>query len=101
MILHLIFMLFASHAVCDYGLQTRYIAMNKDKHQVLFAHSMMHALGVYLVTQYIEIALFELVAHYVTDKLKVMGYTSEKQDQYIHYATKLIYVLGMYVFGLI
>lgn len=101
MILHLVFMLFASHAVCDYGLQTRYIAMNKDKHQVLFAHSMMHALGVYLVTQYIEIALFELVAHYMTDKLKVKGLTTELQDQYIHYGTKLVYVFGMWFFGLI
>ncbi len=95
-----VLLLFAGHAVCDYPLQGDFLARGKNRfnpilgvpwYQCLFAHSLIHAGMVYLVTQSMTFALLELEIHFITDYAKCAGKLTFNQDQAIHYTCKLLW----------
>lgn len=95
-------LLFAGHALCDYPLQGDFLARGKNHktpidgipfYHCLFAHALIHAGMVYLVTGSTACALGELVIHTVTDYAKCDGMISFNQDQAMHYACKILWGL--------
>jgi hypothetical protein len=98
----ILFLLFAGHAVVDYGLSTSYVAFAKSHKRkegegvwpwVLLAHSLMHGGSVFLVTGNVVLGVGELLLHAATDYLKSDGKLSYGADQAIHYITKVIWVV--------
>lgn len=97
--LTLLFKLLMAHAVCDYGLQSDYMAKTKSRHYAengewvhsLLMHSMTHAAGVYVVTQSPVLALCELVAHAVIDHAKCQGMFNLHVDQLLHLVCKILW----------
>ncbi len=95
--------LIASHFVADYVFQTDAIAVGKN-HKIskehltvpwyywLFAHSVVHALGVYFVTQSISLFYLELVSHFAIDFSKCNKWIGLHTDQFLHIACKVLYV---------
>ncbi len=101
LILKSILLLFAVHALCDYPLQGDFLSRGKNPmaplpgipwYQCMFAHALIHAGGVLLITNSVIFAVFELFAHWLTDFAKCKGLISFNQDQAIHYGCKLAYV---------
>lgn len=106
----LIFLLLCGHAICDFALQTEWIATNKNRHvrkglspemrektQVIWpylmsAHSLHHALAVYLVTQSLVLGWAEFLAHWLTDFGKCEKWFGFHADQMIHIACKFLWV---------
>ena len=96
-----IFWLFVGHAVCDFGLQSGYMAEGKDPFKpdhwdnpwfwCMFPHCLLHAGAVYLITQNFYLALAELVVHFLADVVKCKGITTFSQDQMCHYACKIVW----------
>lgn len=96
-----IFLLFALHALVDYGLSTEYVAFAKSHKRpegkgvwpwVLGAHCLMHGGAVFFVTGNLYLGISEFVAHAATDYLKSSGRISYGTDQAIHYLTKVLWV---------
>lgn len=99
-----LFLLVASHYVCDFALQNEFIATYKAKtvhgksnpiwFHILFAHCMMQGLGVYLATQNVLVATLEVIAHFAIDYAKssenVIGFHT---DQALHIACKVVWYL--------
>ena len=97
-----ILLLFAGHAMCDYPLQGDFLAKGKNHRnpipgipwwQCLFAHGLIHAGMVYLVTRSFTLAGCELTIHVLTDFLKCDGNITFNQDQAIHYACKFAWAV--------
>ncbi len=95
-----IFWLFVGHAVCDFGLQSEFMAKGKSPFHItpgvpwftcMFPHCLLHAGAVFLVTQSFYLALAELVIHFIADVLKSRGTTTFGQDQLFHYACKVVW----------
>lgn len=90
-----LFLLMAGHYISDFALQNDWMAANKGQGpvwlHVLFAHCMIQALPVYLVTNSMTLALLELVLHGLTDWAKCRGYIGFHTDQAIHIACKLMW----------
>jgi hypothetical protein len=93
-------LLFAGHALCDYPLQGNFLAKGKNHrnplprvpwYQCMFAHAMIHAGMVYLITQSVTFASLEFVVHFWTDFAKCDGKLTFNQDQSIHYAFKVLW----------
>jgi Protein of unknown function (DUF3307) len=100
----LLLLLCAGHALCDYPLQGDFLAKGKCRataipgmmwSQLMFAHCLIHAGAVLLITHSLWLAAGELVLHYVTDVAKCEGMISFNTDQGIHYACKLLYAVAM------
>jgi hypothetical protein len=100
----LLFFLLAAHALCDYPLQGDFLAKGKNQtspipgvpwRQCLWAHSMIHAGAVLLITGSIWLAIAELVCHWCIDYSKSAGRLSFNQDQFAHIACKVVW-LGLY-----
>lgn len=94
----LLLLLFAGHALCDYPLQGDFLAKGKNQkapipgvpwYQCLFAHSLIHAGMVMLITRSLWLGLAELWIHAATDYTKSAGRISFNQDQAIHYGCKV------------
>jgi len=69
------------------------MAKEKYKHNhPLVAHALIQAGGVGLVVGLVP-ALIEAVLHYTVDKMKICGAISVNQDQWIHYVSKVGYLL--------
>lgn len=94
--------LLAGHALCDYPLQGDFLAKGKNHkspipgipwQHCLFAHAMIHAGMVLLITRSITWAIAELVVHLVTDWSKCEGLISFNEDQAIHYFCKVLWVI--------
>lgn len=75
--------LLMAHCLCDYSFQTDFIAKGKNPfnplpgvpwYQCLFAHAMIHAGMVLLITKSPWLALAELVIHALTDYAKCAGW---------------------------
>jgi len=98
-----------SHALCDFPLQGRFIAIAKNRHadlseyfggwppkhvwvHVLSAHSLIHAGGVWLISGSVVLGLAEFVLHWLLDFGKSENLTSFHTDQMLHYLCKIIYV---------
>lgn len=83
-------------------LQTPFLAEGKGSRLVplngvpwyycMFGHCATHAVGVYVVTQNIWLALTELVLHWFIDDAKCRKWTSIHLDQMLHVWCKLLYV---------
>ncbi len=98
----LLFKLLCMHALCDYPLQGDFLARGKNHlnpipgvpwWQCLTAHAFIQAGGVYLVTGKIELAVAELVAHWLIDFGKCSNRYGFNEDQAAHVVCKIIWVI--------
>lgn len=100
----LLFLLLGAHWVCDYPLQGDFLAKAKFEGPLriyhLVAHSGIQGAAVTLVTGSLWLGLAEWVAHIATDELKVRGRTTFAQDQTIHVACKVIWVV-LFILGVL
>lgn len=103
------FLMLAGHSVCDFALQTEWVATNKNRHVrdrftntqqlklqliwpwLLSAHSLTHGLAIYLITQKISLALAETVVHWWIDFGKNEAWFGFHTDQALHVAFKLLW----------
>jgi hypothetical protein len=94
--------LLLGHYLMDYPLQGPFIAQGKNPfdpiphipwYQIMFAHTFMHAMAVYVILGVWWIAALELVIHFATDYFKCKGELTFNQDQSIHMACKIVWVL--------
>lgn len=93
--------LLASHFVCDFPLQTDWIAKHKNRHNpspetaiwpwVLTAHAVTHGLGVGIVTGRLGPAVAETVVHWVIDFGKCENWYGFHADQALHLGCKLLW----------
>ena len=109
----LFYMLVGAHCIGDFGLQSDWMATNKNRHvrdrytneertklqiiwpHLLFAHCMIHGFLVTLVTQNLWAGLAEIAVHAATDFAKCEGWFGFHTDQAIHVAAKLVWVLAI------
>lgn len=98
--LKLLLLLFAAHALCDYPLQGDFLARGKNRFaplpgvpwfQCLFAHALIHAGAVLLITGNAWLAVAELVIHFLVDDRKCAGDYGFNFDQAIHYGCKVLW----------
>ena len=98
---YLVIFLFA-HALADYPLQGDFLARAKNGFtpvpgvpwwQAMVAHCMIHAGFVYLVTQWLVLAVVEFVLHFAIDHAKCRGRITYNQDQALHVACKVGYAV--------
>lgn len=98
----LFFLLLISHAVCDFALQSDYIAQAKNRHtqlgkdvwyMVLPAHGLVHSGGVYLVTMSVWWAFFQFVTHVIIDYIKCDNRLTYRQDQLLHVGVMFLIAL--------
>jgi len=104
------FALMIAHALCDHPLQGDFLALNKSRHYrpggsgagsniiwpyCLTVHALIHAGGVWVVTQRPLLALIELVLHWIIDALKAEGVTNIHIDQLLHALCKVGYVIAL------
>jgi hypothetical protein len=94
--------LMVAHAICDYPLQGEFLAKAKNRAapilgfpwwQALSAHALIHAGAVAFLTGVWWLGALEFAAHFVTDDAKCRGRISLNQDQAIHTACKVLWVL--------
>jgi len=97
------------HALCDFPLQSEYMARGKNRHRfdpttvppgqtpvtvwphILTAHALIHGLGVFVVTGSMALGLAETAVHWVTDYAKCENWTNPHQDQALHIGAKLLW----------
>lgn len=92
-----LFWLIVSHFVCDYPLQSDFMAKGKNRHTaitgmswwiIMAAHCAVHAGGVALATSNWKLGIAEFVFHYFIDCGKCEGVLGFKGDQALHLACK-------------
>ena len=108
--MELLFKLLIGHALADYPLQGDATAKGKNRHNppygippgqkpvavwwhYLTAHALIHAGAVWIVTDSMWFALAEFVLHWGIDFAKCENWTNPHQDQALHFACKVAYVL--------
>jgi len=106
--MELMFLFLVGHALCDFVLQSEAMGALKSRRKNLpaehgpefppwylwlSAHSLTHGGAVYLITGSWCLGAVESIMHAVIDHLKCEGRTSILQDQGLHIACKLVYVL--------
>ena len=82
------------HYLSDFALQNDFVATYKAKqvngeynpmwYHVLFAHCMIHSLGVLIITQNIYLTMFMLVTHFIIDYTKCERNITFNVDQLLH-----------------
>lgn len=96
-------MLLIGHAICDFPLQSAWMAAAKShKHVtipgetiwpgVLAAHAGIHAGAVWLITGSAVLGLAEFLAHFVIDWTKCDGRLTFNQDLSLHILCKIAWV---------
>ncbi len=104
----MLFALIIGHALADYPLQGKFLAIRKNRHikpleyggdvpgiiwvYCLSAHSLVHAGAVWLVTGSVVFGFIEFVVHWLIDFAKCEKWTTFHQDQGLHLLSKVIYV---------
>lgn len=97
-----LFWLLAAHALADFPLQGDFLARAKDHTTelgrswwpiALPAHALIHGAFVARVTGSVRLGWVETVAHLLIDRAKCEGKTNIYQDQAMHVACKVAYVL--------
>ena len=105
----LLFALLIGHALCDYALQSDFLAHAKNHKadlsryfpdgtpqglwfNVLMAHSLIHAGAVWLITGSAVFALLEWFLHALIDFCKSEEWISFRTDQALHRICKVLYV---------
>lgn len=95
-------LLIGGHALCDYPLQGDFLSKAKNRAapipgvpwwQALGAHSFIHGAMVAIVTGLWWLALPEIIIHWLTDDAKCRGKLTFNQDQSIHIACKMAWLL--------
>lgn len=97
----------SGHFLCDYPLQGDFIGKFKNRHiihektfhgghgipwwHLMTAHSFIHGGAVLLITGRLDMAIFEIVAHFIIDCLKCEGWTDINMDQLFHIICKICY----------
>ncbi|QIG67999.1 DUF3307 domain-containing protein [Rhizobium phage RHph_Y68] len=107
----LFFLLLFAHYVADYPLQGPFLARAKNHRRDgafidglsdvpwtygMTAHSGIHAGFVLFLTGSVIFAVIEFFVHFATDWLKNDGWISFKTDQFIHVATKALFVFVIF-----
>lgn len=99
--------LIGGHALADYPLQGDFLAKAKNRTapipdvpywQAMGAHSAIHGALVAIVTGIWWMFVLEAAIHWLTDDAKCRGSISFNQDQAIHIACKVAWVLIAVVF---
>ena len=98
------FWLLVGHAVCDYPLQGDFLARGKNRrkplpgipwYQCLMAHALIHAGAVMLVTNRLDLAVGEFMAHLLIDHWKCDGQFGFNADQALHVMFKAIWAVAV------
>ena len=107
----LFFMLIAGHALADFALQSDSMAKGKNRNLIdtsmvppgqtytpcwpywLGSHALIHGLVVSLVTGIWWLGLAETVVHFAIDFAKCESWTGVHQDQALHVACKVAWVM--------
>jgi len=107
----LFFALVIGHAFADFPLQGDFLSHGKNRNikppqladgkgspkglwvYLMSAHCLIHAGFVWVITGSVAFALAEFVLHWVIDAAKCEGKTSFAMDQWLHIATKAVFVL--------
>lgn len=108
----LLFALIIGHALADYPLQGKFLAIRKNRHiksidytgdspqqlwvYCLSAHSLVHAGAVWIITGSALFGFIEFVLHWLIDFAKCEKWTNFHQDQTLHLVSKLAYVVAIY-----
>lgn len=101
----LFFLMLVWHYIADYPLQGDFLAKAKNEsapivgvpwYQAMFAHSMIHAGGVTVITGSVALGLCEFVAHFTIDRAKCRGLISFDTDQWLHVVCKVLWALIAY-----
>jgi hypothetical protein len=96
-VIALLFLLLATHAVCDYPLQGDFLSRGKNHrsplpgvpwYQCLTAHALIHGGAVALVTGSVWLGVAEFVLHASIDYGKCDGRYGFDADQGLHVACK-------------
>lgn len=106
----MLFALIIGHALADYPLQGKFLAIRKNRHiksidysgdtppamwlYCLSAHSLVHAGTVWVITGSPLFGLIEFVLHWIIDFAKCEKWTNFHQDQGLHLISKAAYVLA-------
>lgn len=103
MFLQTLFYLLGVHFLCDYPLQGDFLARAKAEGPLrlwhLFGHSMIHGLGVAIVTHSVVLGVCETVMHMIIDYGKTRKMTTFGQDQALHVACKVIWAMHVWIGG--
>jgi hypothetical protein len=106
--MELMFLFLVGHALCDFVLQSETMGALKNRRKNvrtahdpgfppwyfwLSAHSLIHGGAVYLVTSSWHLGAVESIMHALIDHMKCEERITIHQDQALHVACKLIYVL--------
>ena len=108
--LQVIFLLFAGHALMDYPLQGEFLSSCKNRHLLyklqdpsrpreiwpicMTAHCLIQAATVWVITGCFILGCIEFVLHWIIDYAKCENWTSLNQDQLLHCACKVAYVVA-------
>jgi hypothetical protein len=104
------FLLIGAHALADYCIQGDAVAIGKNKYidparfgvnwyYWMFGHAFTQGLLVALVTQNAFIGLAEAVFHFLVDWLKCKKYIGIHSDQFLHFASKFVWVLFYFIYS--
>lgn len=94
--------LLMGHAVADFGLQSDWVAINKNRHlnktpvnwwYVMAAHALIHGAMVTIVTGNAGLGLTETVCHFLIDCGKCETWYGIHVDQFLHVVCKLAWCL--------
>ena len=94
--------LIVGHVVCDYPLQGDFLAKAKNRampipgvpwQQALGAHAIMHGGAVWLLTGIWWLGAAEMLVHVFIDDRKCTGNLTFNQDQALHVACKVVWVI--------
>lgn len=96
-----IIFLFAGHALCDYPWQGDFLAKGKNRHlnpgsgwvKAMFAHCIIQAGMVLVITGSLWKSVAEFCIHFATDCAKCEGWISSDVDQAIHYICKVLWAV--------
>ena len=106
----LFYALIMGHAVADFPLQGRFLAMAKDRHNklpssegegfprtlwifALTVHSLIHGATLWLITGSVVFALAENIVHWFIDLAKCEKLTTFSQDQGLHVLCKAVFAI--------
>lgn len=105
-----LFWLLVMHAVADYPLQGDWLAKAKNPWGkewpvpgeeiwlgAMASHCLIHAAGVYWVTQTFVLAAAEFVMHFIIDLMRCFRALSYNEDQALHIACKVAWTIILYI----
>ena len=106
----LLFAFSIGHAIADFPLQGEFLSRGKNRHippppladggsspkrlwiYLMSAHALTHAGLVWIICGSPLLAFAEFVIHWIIDAMKCERFTSFEIDQWLHIATKAVYV---------